>query len=87
MFPQFMNEEIKMAELLCKKEVFALVGAGMEVYNVLGPGFLEPVYQEAYETELAARKIPFSPRKELRIWYRRDTWRRSTSLTWWHTKR
>lgn len=40
-----------MAELLRKDEVYAIAGAAMEVYNQLGPGFLEPVYQEAMEIE------------------------------------
>lgn len=38
-------------ELLYKEEAFEIVGAGMEVYNELGCGFLEPVYQEALEIE------------------------------------
>ena len=59
-----------MAELLCKQEVYAIVGAAMEVYNELGPGFLEPVYQEALEIELAASRIPFDAQKELRIIYK-----------------
>ena len=47
-----------MAELLLKDEVYAIVGAAMEVYNQLGPGFLEPVYQEAMEIETLEREIP-----------------------------
>jgi len=58
------------AQLLYKDEVYALVGAAMEVYNVLGPGFLEPVYQEALDLELAGRRIPFEPQRELRIAYK-----------------
>jgi len=42
----------------------------MEVYNQLGPGFLEAVYQEALEIELAERGIPFVSQKELRILYK-----------------
>lgn len=59
-----------MTELLCKEEVYAIVGAAMEVYNVLGPGFLEPVYQEALGIELTERGIPFVAQKELRIFYK-----------------
>ncbi|RMF32695.1 MAG: GxxExxY protein [Chloroflexi bacterium] len=59
-----------MPGLIYKDEVYALVGAAMEVYNTLGPGFLEPVYQEALEIELAERHIPFKPQQELRIAYK-----------------
>ena len=56
--------------LLLKDEVYALVGAAMEVYNVLGPGFLEPVYQEALAIEFLERNIPFEAQKELHISYK-----------------
>ncbi|MDZ7761307.1 MAG: GxxExxY protein [Desulfovermiculus sp.] len=38
--------------MLHKKETYEIIGAAMEVYNVLGPGFLEAVSQEAMEIEL-----------------------------------
>lgn len=41
----------------------------MHVYNTLGPGFLEAVYQEAFELELAKRNIPYEREKELSISY------------------
>ena len=60
-----------MSKLLCKDEAYAVVGASMEVYNELGAGFLEPVYQEALEIELAERGIPFEAQRELQIRYKR----------------
>jgi GxxExxY protein len=62
--------ETGQVELVYKDEVFAIVGAAMEVYNELGPGFLEPVYQEALEIELETKKLPFEPQKSLRISYK-----------------
>ena len=59
-----------MAELLFREEVYAIVGAGFEVYNQLGPGFLEAVYQEALEVEFTQRKIPFVPQQEIRVIYK-----------------
>lgn len=58
-----------MSEYYYNKESYAINGAAMHVYNTLGPGFLEAVYQEALEIELAKRGIPFEPQKELTIYY------------------
>lgn len=59
-----------MTELLFKDEVYAIIGAAIEVHKVLGPGFLEAVYQEATEIESTTRGLPFEPRKRLRIRYK-----------------
>jgi len=59
-----------MTELLYKDEVYAIVGAAMEVYNQLGPGFGEAIYQEALEIESDARKLPNNPQQEIYIDYK-----------------
>lgn len=59
-----------MTKLLFKDEVYAIIGAAIEVHKVLGCGFLEPVYQEALEIELSMRKIPFIAQKQLTIDYK-----------------
>ena len=59
-----------MFELLYKEEVFEIVGAAIEVHREMGNGFLEPVYQESMEIELALRKIPFDAQKRLRLFYK-----------------
>jgi GxxExxY protein len=59
-----------MPELILKDEVYAMIGAAMEVHTVLGHGFAEPVYQEAYEIELGLRQIPFEAKKRLLISYK-----------------
>ena len=43
-----------MVDLILKDEVYAVVGAAMEVQRVLGRGFLEGVYQDAMQLELTA---------------------------------
>jgi GxxExxY protein len=59
-----------MAELIYKDEVYAIIGAAMEVYNTLGPGFAEPIYQEAFGIEMIRRQIPIKPQQELIIFYK-----------------
>ena len=56
--------------LLLKDEVYAIVGAAIEVHRELGPGFLEGVYQEALQVELAERGIPFEAERRLAISYK-----------------
>src|SRR5205823_992172 len=56
-----------MAELLLKNEVFAIVGAAMEVHREKGFGFAEPVFQECMELELADRGIRANPFVEMPI--------------------
>jgi GxxExxY protein len=59
-----------MTELILKDEVYAIIGAAVEVHRELGPGFLEAVYQEALEIELAQRGIPYRSHQPLTIYYK-----------------
>jgi GxxExxY protein len=58
--------------LLYKDEVYSIVGAAFEVYNTLGSGFLEAVYQEALAIELRIRQIPFQEQAQVNIEYKRE---------------
>jgi GxxExxY protein len=60
-------------ELIFKDEVYAIMGAAMEVHRELGSGFLESVYQEALEMELNQRKIPIESQKSIAIIYKGET--------------
>jgi GxxExxY protein len=61
-----------MTDILYKELSFAIVGAAMEVHKILGPGFLEAVYQLALEKELTLRGIPFQHQVELPVTYKGD---------------
>ena len=52
------------------KKTFAIIGAAMEVHSELGCGFLEAVYQEAMEKELAYQEIPYKSQPPVRIKYK-----------------
>jgi len=51
-------------------KMFKLVGILMEVYNELGRGLAEAIYQEAFEIELTKNNIPFIREKELFVYYK-----------------
>lgn len=57
-------------KLLFEEETYAIRGAVFEVYREMGCGFLEAVYQECLEKELARRGIPFVAQQELKLQYK-----------------
>ena len=56
--------------LLFEELSFAVNGACMEVHRILGPGFLEAVYQTALERELRLRGMSFEAQKRLPVVYK-----------------
>lgn len=59
-----------MVEMLLKDEVFAIVGAAMEVLNELGHGFHEKPYENALVVEFGLRAIPFQQQPPFDINYK-----------------
>jgi len=46
------------------------MGAAFEVYNQLGYGMAEEIYQQSLEIELAIQGIPFQSKRELTVFYK-----------------
>lgn len=47
-----------------------VIGAAIEVHKILGPGYLEGVYEEALVHELQLRNIPLERQKVININYK-----------------
>jgi GxxExxY protein len=55
--------------LILKNEVYQIIGVALKVHTELGCGFLEAVYQEAFEYELGIANIPYEREKKISIKY------------------
>lgn len=55
---------------MLKQEGYDLMGAAFEVYNELGYGMAEEIYQAALEVELRLRDIPFVAQAELDVFFK-----------------
>ena len=53
-----------------KDEGYQFMGAAFEVYNELGYGMAEEIYQQSLEIELGLRKIPFVTKQQLEVFYK-----------------
>ena len=53
-----------------KQEGYDMMGAAFEVYNELGYGMAEEIYQGAMEAELGLRAIPFVAQAELHVFFK-----------------
>ena len=47
-----------------------VIGAGIDVHRVLGPGFLEKIYEEALCIELHQRGLPFERQRGITVHYK-----------------
>lgn len=59
-----------MTEVLFKEESYKIVGSCFEVYNELGCGFLEAVYQESLQIEFELQGISYVAQGELQLSYK-----------------
>jgi len=59
-----------MVELKFPDQSYKIRGAVFEVYREMGCGFLEAVYQECLERELAKQGIPFVSQQDLILRYK-----------------
>lgn len=69
--------------IIYKEESYKIIGAAMEVYNQLGHGFLEAVYQEALEREFIIRGIPYEREKDLNVFYKGEALKQTYKTDFW----
>ena len=62
-----------------KEETYQVLGACFEVYNEMGCGFLESVYQECLERELASCNVPFVAQQPIDLVFKGQELRRTFS--------
>lgn len=55
---------------MLEDEGYRFMGAAFEVYNQLGYGMAEEVYQQSLEIELGLRSIPYQSKCQLRLSYK-----------------
>lgn len=61
-----------MKNFIFKEEGYKIVGCFYTVYNALGHGFLEAVYQEALEKEFIKQNIPYLREKKVDVFYENE---------------
>jgi GxxExxY protein len=57
-------------DIVFKEESFKIIGACFEVYNNMGHGFLETVYQECLAIEFSDLGLPFVEQPHLKLKYK-----------------
>jgi len=59
-----------MPDLIYRDECYQIMGACFEVYREKGCGFLESVFHECLQIELAMRGIPYESERSLKLEYK-----------------
>ncbi len=65
-----MTQIIRVPAAVRDPETYAIIGAAMEVHRLLGHGFLESVYREAFGVELTLRGIELSSEAAFPVFYK-----------------
>lgn len=65
-----MSKEIRIENFHLKEETDFIIGVGIEIHKILGHGFLEIVYKDAYEYEFRKRQAQYEREKEFSIPYK-----------------
>lgn len=68
-----MDTDKKNIELLFEDLTYKIIGAAIEVHRVLGPGYLESVYEDALCYELESVNVGFQRQADLDINYLKTT--------------
>jgi len=66
-----MSKEIRIENFPLKEETDLIIGIGIEIHKILGHGFLEIVYKDAYEYEFRQRLIQYEREREFSIPYKK----------------
>jgi GxxExxY protein len=59
--------------LIFKDLTYRIIGAALEVYNTLGYGFIEDVYEKALHKEFDMRGIPAKSKCPIKVRYKGDS--------------
>jgi len=65
-----MSKEIRIENFPLKEETDFIIGTGIEIHKILGHGFLEIVYKDAFEYEFRKKMTIYEREKEYSITYK-----------------
>ena len=65
-----MSTEIRIENFPLKEETNLIIGIGIEIHKILGHGFLEIIYKDAFEYEFRKRMTVYEREKEYSIVYK-----------------